>query len=377
MEIPDAELRDRLITHGFNPPPITSTSREILRKKLIALETGCSLESMNTGKGDEEPDDSQSGAEQSADGLRQRVSKPKFSPVDIGVYSRCYVKKTDFWDRIGIFGTVLVLLIATIIVFFVFKFIGDWSDRRYRAVHLSDVGLPKCSEGGVLGNTCVPDSELKFTETNLNILRAALHHATLTDRCSSISWKSSNFIGMYPIFKDDYVKNLLVKELAFKQTESEMLLRNAKVVFKLNPRLDVKVLEDGLMYRNQRLLRSCGYMSWNSLAYSYALYFLASVAAVGFTYKLNRFVSKLRSGNGEERRRLIKDIYEILKQSEKETGNNFVTVKEVREWLLSEINLSTKLWNDVINHLREYEESISLKSRVVQGEECNVFCLKK
>lgn len=380
MDIPDTELRERLISLGYNPPPITATSRNILMKKLKSLETGSEMESIITSSKGNEPEDedivSPVVTEIKNVEMRQRRQVPNFFPENIGLYSRCYVKRTDFWEKIGTFGTFFILLAVTIVVFLFFKFIGDWSDKRYRNINLNDRIYPKCSQGGQLGINCIPDSEFKFTESNLNFIRAALHHATLTDRCVESS-KNNEFVGFYPIIKDDFIINYLVKELQLKETESKSLLRNAKVIFKMNPELDVKVLNDGLMYRNLRLLRSCGYASKNTIIYIYSLYFISSFSIVWFMYKLIRWVYKSRSDNDEERRRLIKDISDILKQNEKICGLPFVSTREMHKWLSSAIKLRSRLWNDVINYLKEHEENISLETKIIKGEECDVFYLKK
>ncbi|KAK7601385.1 hypothetical protein V9T40_008826 [Parthenolecanium corni] len=374
MEISDTELRERLLTFGYVAPPITGTSKGILVKKLQSLENGTPFMTTNTSTEENET------LESAPDGstIRQRPTKIEFQPQNVGIYSRCTARSVDFWDRIGILGTALLLLLATSAVFVVFKFIGDWSDRRYRSVYLADGVFPKCSQGGNPRITCVPDAEFAFTESNLNVVRAALHHATLTDRCGRLSHKaSSDFIGLYPLFRDDQVKALLATELGFKAAECDTLLQNSKVFFKANPRLDVKVLNEGLLYRNQRLLRSCGLTAWNTVAYTYALYVLTSFALVWFFYKFNRWVGKLRSEGDDEKRRLMKDIVDVLKQYENKAGKRFLPVEDVRRWINEAISVSDKLWSDMEVHLREHHEnSLGLERKLVHGQEREVFYLK-
>lgn len=375
MEISDTELRKRLLAFGYVAPPITGTSKAILIKKLQSLENGTPFAAASTSADEEE----KPGSTPEGPTIRQRPTKVDFQPQNVGTYSRCSARSGDFWDRIGMLGTVLLLLLTTTAVFFVFKFIGDWSDRRYRSVHLADGVFPKCSQGGQPRVTCVPDAEFAFVESNLNVLRAALHHATLTEQCGhSGRQETGDFIGLYPLFRDNRVKALLASELGFEAVECDTLLQNAKVLFKANPRLDVKVLPDGLLYRNQRLLRSCGFTAWNTVAYMYALYALTSFAVVWFFYKFNRWVGKLRSEGDDKKLRLIKDTVDVLRQYKAKTGQQFLPVEDVRCWIDEVVTTSDKLWMDVEAHLEQYhhESGLSLERKLVHGQERQVFYLK-
>lgn len=376
MDISDTELRERLLAFGYVAPPITGTSKAILVKKLQSLETGTPFAAASQSA--DEDDDATS---TTPDGptIRQRATKVDFRPENAATYSRCAARSGDFWDRVGWLGTVLLLLLATSAVFFVFKFIGDWSDRRYRSVHLADGVFPLCSQGGQSRVTCVPDAEFAFVDSNLNVLRAALHHATLTERCGRPGRQAvGDFVGPYPLFRDDRVKALLAAELRFGDAECETLLQNAKVLFKANPRLEVKVLADGLLYRNQRLLRSCGFTAWNTVAYTYALYALTAFAVVWFFYKFNRWVAKLRGDGDDRKRRLMRDIVDVLRQYEAKVGQRFAPAADVRGWIDEAVALGDQLWADVEAHLEKHphEAGLGFERKLVRGEECAVFCLK-
>lgn len=381
MDISDAELRERLLAFGYVAPPITGTSKAILIKKLKSLEEGIPFAPANTSAASDDET-----ADSAADGpsLRQRPTTTfEFRPENAGTYSKCSARSADFWDRIGVLGTALLLLLATGAFFLLFKWIGDWSDHRYRSVNLADGVFPRCSQGGTARVTCVPDAELGFVESNLNVLRAALHHATLTQRCSGQrggvgAGAAGDFVGLYPLFRDAHVLSLLAEELGFGPAEGETLLRNAKVLFKANPRLEVKVLEDGLLYRNQRLLRSCGFAAWNTVAYTYALYLLTGFAVVWFFYKCNRWVSKLRTEGVDQRRRLVRDIVDVLRQLEAKTGQRFAPVEDVRGWLDEAASLSDRLWAEVESQLRErrHESGLGVEQKLVRGQEREVFSLE-
>ena len=341
MELTDSELRERLLAFGYAAPPITSTSRKILLKKLAALETGSEMQSTNQSDPDDEegttdgldPSINQVQDYGSINSPRYRSQKSNFVPENVGMYSRCFARHIDFWDRIGFFGTACVLFLATILLFFVFKTVVQWSDRRFRSIHLTDPVLPKCSQGGMTSSTCVPDEDIKFVHDNLNTIRSAVHEITIADRCDAANYKSNNFVGIFPLFKDSEIVNSLVRNYNFKQPQAEKLLQNAKVLYKLNPRYEMKLLNEGLLYRNPRLLRTCSYISWNDSIYQYVMYAIVSFLLIMITYKILRWVSRLRNEGDQERRRLIKDIIDILKQHLKFTDTDYVSVEQVHDWI--------------------------------------------
>lgn len=382
MALSDTELRERLLALGYIAPPITNNSRGVLLKKLEALESGVDLKTFSDSNSAEDEDDDKDAvtapdSDITVMSTRQRLQKSTFIPQNVGMYSRCYVRTIDFWDRIGLLGTASLLLVATVLLFFIFKFVGNLSERRFRSVHLTDGIFPKCTPGNVPGVTCVADSDLKFTLDNLNLIRAAIHHATVTERCNYSGFETGEYIGMYPLFKDDYIEKLLVNEIGLKENEAKKCLQNAKVLFKTNPQLEMKVLKEGILYRNYRLLRTCAHVSWKDSIYIYALYGIISFTVVYITYRVNKWVNKLRSDGDQERRRLIKDIFDIVKQNENNRDCNFVSVRQVHEWISSAVDLRPKLWEEVIVYLKEHDTGIFIEKRYFQGDECDVFTMQK
>jgi hypothetical protein len=380
-ELTDTEIRERLLAFGYASPPITSTSRRILLKKLQALETGSDMKSSNDSdqvEDDDEPDtgDTRPPDYGSINSPRYRSQKSNFIPENIGMYSRCFARHIDFWDRIGFYGTTFILVVASVLLFFLFKTGVQWSDKRFRSVYLTNPVISKCSQGGVTSMTCVPDADVKFVHDNINTIRSVVHEATVTNRCGLANYKSNDFVGIFPLFNDSEIVNLLVQNHKFDEPQAEKLLQHAKVFFKANPQYEIKWLNEGILYRNYRLLRTCSYMPWSDSIYQYAAYAVVSFTLILITYKTHRWVNRLRNEGDQERRRLIKDIADILKQNQKLSDTNYVSVKQMQDWILSAVHVKPKLWDEVMTYIKEHDTGIVIEKRNVRGLQCDVFRLQ-
>ena len=211
----------------------------------------------------------------------------------------------------------------------------------------------------------------------MNTIKLAVHEATISNRCSSANYKSNDFVGIFLLFKDSDVVKLLVENHKFKESEANKLLQNAKILFKANPRYEIKLLNEGILYRNYRLLKTCGYASWTDSIYQYAIYAVVSFTLILITYKTHRWVNRLRNEGDQERRRLIKDIADILKQNERISDTNYVSVEQVQDWILSAVHVKPKLWDEIMKYIQEHDTGIIIEERNIRGIQCDVFRLQK